>query len=115
MDIRYPIYILSKGRPNGSTARIFNKYNIPYKIVIEKEDYKDYLTKLKEKLETLNEVNRSLESNLEYNAYGLVYFKIQMLCLKITKIEQEILELKEQMNTPVNKDVARYLDYCRYG
>lgn len=43
MDIRYPIYILSKGRPNGSTARIFNKYNIPYKIVIEKEDYKDYL------------------------------------------------------------------------
>lgn len=85
------------------------------KLEADLKNHEVNLTKLKEKLETLNEVNRSLESNLEYNAYGLVYFKIQMLCLKITKIEQEILELKEQMNTPVNKDVARYLDYCRYG
>lgn len=40
---KYPIYILSKGRPNGTTAKQFDKNGITdYYIVIEPQDYKAY-------------------------------------------------------------------------
>jgi hypothetical protein len=73
------------------------------------------ITKLKEKIETLNEVKDLLESNLEYNAYGLLNFKIQTISLRITKVEQEILKVKEEMSTPINQKVNWYLQNLRYG
>jgi len=40
---KYPIYIVSKGRfENPITAKKFLKEKIPFKIVIEKQEYKDY-------------------------------------------------------------------------
>jgi hypothetical protein len=49
MNPSYPIYIISKNRPDGSTARAFDKMKIPYKIVVEEsqvEMYKDHADKL---------------------------------------------------------------------
>lgn len=41
--IKYPIYIVSKGRyENPITAKYFLKENIPFKIVVEPQEYKEY-------------------------------------------------------------------------
>lgn len=39
---RYPIYIISKGRPKCITARALSKLNLDYKIVIEKQEEQEY-------------------------------------------------------------------------
>jgi hypothetical protein len=42
-DIKYPIYIVSKGRAyNPKTAKIFLKENIPFKIAVEPQEVKEY-------------------------------------------------------------------------
>ena len=39
----YPIYIISKGRPQSRlTVKSLERLNVPYRIVIEKSEYKDY-------------------------------------------------------------------------
>ncbi len=43
MNPKYPIYIISKGRPDCLTARILTKMKVPFKIVIEPQQYGDYL------------------------------------------------------------------------
>lgn len=41
---KYPIYIISKGRAsNGTTAKIFEKSKIDYYIVIEPQEYEEYI------------------------------------------------------------------------
>ena len=43
MNPKYPIYIISKGRPTCLTARILKGMNTPFKIVIEPQQYGEYL------------------------------------------------------------------------
>lgn len=43
MDPRYPIYIPSKSRAeNGTTARFLDKINVPYRLVVEEQQYDEY-------------------------------------------------------------------------
>lgn len=40
---KYPVYIISKGRAyNPMTAKLFMQHSIPYKIVVEPQEYIDY-------------------------------------------------------------------------
>ena len=44
---KYPVYIISKGRAyNPMTARFFEKIKIPYKIVIEPQEFEEYNKKI---------------------------------------------------------------------
>jgi hypothetical protein len=43
LPVKYPIYIVSKGRfQNPKTANIFLKNKIPFKILIEPQEFSDY-------------------------------------------------------------------------
>jgi len=43
MDLKYPIYIISKGRADTRlTSRALEEINVPYHIVIEKQEYDQY-------------------------------------------------------------------------
>ena len=43
MNPNYPIYIVSKGRwKNRLTSRSLERMNVPYKIVIEPQEYSEY-------------------------------------------------------------------------
>ena len=43
MNPKYPLYIVSKGRADSRlTSKALEKMQVPYYIVIEKSDYKDY-------------------------------------------------------------------------
>ena len=40
MNPKYPVYIISKGRwDNGLTARTLERMNVPFKIVVEPQEY----------------------------------------------------------------------------
>lgn len=42
-EVIYPIYIPSKGRPNSiTTAGLLQKSNVPFKILVEPQDYENY-------------------------------------------------------------------------
>lgn len=57
----FPIYIPSKGRPACVTARLFNKFGIPVRIVVEPQDYAAYAAKWgAEQVLQLPENNRGL-------------------------------------------------------
>lgn len=46
-DIRYPIYVVSKGRwDNQLTGKMFEKENIPFKFVVEPQEYQNYVEAL---------------------------------------------------------------------
>ena len=57
MNPKYPLYIVSKGRADSRlTSRALEKMQVPYYIVIEQSDYKDYAEVIdKEKILILNE------------------------------------------------------------
>lgn len=43
MNPKYPVYIVSKGRAsNGLTYKALNDMGVPYKIIIEEDEYDDY-------------------------------------------------------------------------
>ena len=43
MNPKYPVYIISKGRSEKClTARELNEMKVPYKIVVEPQEYNDY-------------------------------------------------------------------------
>ena len=43
MNPKYPVYIISKGRwENGTTYKAFDKMKVPYRIVVERSQYKQY-------------------------------------------------------------------------
>jgi len=43
MNPKYPVYVISKGRSNSClTARELNKMKVPFYLVIEPQEYKDY-------------------------------------------------------------------------
>ena len=43
MNPRFPLYIVSKGRPDSRyTSRSLEEMNVPYRIVIEEQEYDDY-------------------------------------------------------------------------
>jgi len=43
MNPNHPVYIISKGRWNvGTTYKVLEKINVPYSIVVEKEEYHQY-------------------------------------------------------------------------
>lgn len=43
VNLKYPVYIISKGRwALRHTVRAFEKYNTPYRIVIEPQEFKEY-------------------------------------------------------------------------
>lgn len=52
---RYPLYIISKGRwSNGTTRKVFDKMNVPYKMVVEPQEYNEYAKVIdKDKILTL--------------------------------------------------------------
>ena len=44
MNPRYPVYVISKGRWNSCiTARSLSKMGVPYKVVVEPQEYEDYI------------------------------------------------------------------------
>jgi len=50
MNNRYPIYIPTKGRSESrKTIKALEKMNVPYRIVIEKQEFDDYVKYVKEK------------------------------------------------------------------
>lgn len=50
ISLKYPIYIISKGRwENPLTANIFLNENIPFKIVVEPQEYENYKKTIPEK------------------------------------------------------------------
>ena len=50
MNPEYPIYIISKGRwKNRLTARSLEKMNVPYKIVIEPQEFDNYSAVMEKK------------------------------------------------------------------
>tara|TARA_R100000781_G_scaffold92092_1_gene57030 strand:+ start:12970 stop:13836 length:867 start_codon:yes stop_codon:yes gene_type:complete len=57
MNPKYPLYIVSKGRADSRlTSKALEKMNVPYYIVIEQSDYKDYAAVIdKEKILILPE------------------------------------------------------------
>ena len=57
MNPKYPLYIVSKGRADSRlTSKALEKMNVPYYIVIEQSDYKDYVAVInKEKILILPE------------------------------------------------------------
>ena len=43
MNPKYPVYIISKGRAESRlTSKAFEKMKVPYKIVIEPQEYEEY-------------------------------------------------------------------------
>ena len=45
MNPEYPVYIISKGRADTRlTSKAFEKMGLPYRIVIESQEYRDYAT-----------------------------------------------------------------------
>ena len=49
--IKYPIFIISKGRHDvGFTANLFLKHKVPFKLVIEPQEFNDYARFYDEKL-----------------------------------------------------------------
>ena len=51
---RFPIYIISKGRPDCLTSQVLDSMNVPHKIVVEPVDYENYLIKYpKERIHVL--------------------------------------------------------------
>ena len=57
MNPKYPLYIVSKGRADSRfTSKALEKMQVPYYIVIEQSDYKDYVEVIdKKKILILNE------------------------------------------------------------
>jgi hypothetical protein len=50
MNPKYPVYIVSKGRwENGLTYRALNYMKVPYKIVVEEQEYSQYAKHVEEK------------------------------------------------------------------
>ncbi len=50
MSPKHPIYIISKGRwKSRQTARALDKINVPYRIVVEPQEYKKYAKHIKKK------------------------------------------------------------------
>ena len=44
MNPKYPVYIVSKGRwDTRQTSNAFEKMGVPYKIVVEKQEYEKYV------------------------------------------------------------------------
>jgi hypothetical protein len=79
------------------------------KLEKELKNKEEELIKLKEKLETLKEVATNLESELIYNGLSLVRCIIINVEYDIVKVDDLILKIKEEMNTPINKKVDWYL------
>lgn len=49
-NVRYPIYIISKGRPDTAlTAKFLLREKIPFTIAVEPQEYKDYCKNIPEK------------------------------------------------------------------
>lgn len=71
--------------------------------------------RLKEKFEDYSEIHSLLTDKLIYDGANLVKFRMESVTHQAFEIEKEILTVKEEMNTSTNKNVARYLDYCRNG
>ena len=49
--LKYPIYVISKNRPNAKTARVLESMKIDYKICVEPEECDLYLKNFKEENE----------------------------------------------------------------
>ena len=71
--------------------------------------------RLKEKFEDYSEIHSLLTDKLIYDGANLVKFRMESVTSQAFEVEKEILTVKEEMNTSTNKNVARYLDYCRHG
>lgn len=85
------------------------------KLEKELKNKEDELIKLKEKLETLTEVTTNLESKLIYDGLSLVRCIIINVEYEIVRVNDLILKIKEEMKTPINKQVDWYLQNLRYG
>ena len=66
--------------------------------------------RLKEKFEDYSEIHSLLTDKLIYDGANLVKFRMESVTRQAFKIEKEIITVKEQMNSPINKQVDWYWD-----
>ena len=71
--------------------------------------------RLKEKFEDYSEIYSLLTDNFIYDGANFVKFRIESLTDQAFEVEKEILIIKEEMNTPINKQVDWYLQNLRYS
>ena len=83
MNPKYPIYIISKGRwQKRQTSKALEIMKVPYKIVVEPQEYKNYLefidnTNIEELIEemfvwAMNQPNREVKK-MEYEIHKNIY------------------------------------------
>ena len=56
-----------------------------------------------------------LTDNFIYDGANFEKFRIESLTEQAFEVEKEILIIKEEMNTPINKQVDWYLQNLRYS
>lgn len=71
--------------------------------------------RLKEKFEDYSEIYSLLTDNLIYDGANLVKFRMELVTRQAFEVEEEILTIKKEMSTPINKQVDWYLQNLRYG
>lgn len=85
------------------------------KLENELKNKEEEIIKLKEKSQTLGEVFDLIKINLSDQGQMLMRLEADKINTKLSELNEDIIKVKEEMNTSINKNVARYLDYCRNG
>jgi len=73
------------------------------------------ITKLKEKSQILGEAFDLIKINLSDQGQMLMRLEADKINTKLSELNEDIVKVKDEMNTSTNKNVARYLDYWRHG
>ena len=115
---RIQIYVISKGRPNGKTFHWLRLGKVPYKVVVEPQDYDAYKKAGHEQICVLPENDRGFSYTVNYskNQYdgknpvvildddiNTFYYSIdgQAKCGLSLKTEEELHEFFENMNRDI--------------
>jgi hypothetical protein len=73
------------------------------------------IIKLKEKSQTLNEAFELIKINLSNQCQMLMKLEADKISTRLSELNDEIIKVKQEMNTPINQRVAWYLECQRYG
>ncbi len=73
------------------------------------------IIKLKEKSQTLGEAFNLVKVNLSDQGQVLMRLENDKINTKLSELYDEIIKVKEEMNTPINQRISWYLECQRYG